>query len=115
CPGPNGLVYGVADRTRFFVFDPVKRKVIHEQETKTRLGLTNSQQGPRIFVTDPKGAVYMLFVKGICRVEPGTFEIMLLAESPVPVGAGGDYHEGRIYFASGSHLYSYKVPGRVVN
>jgi hypothetical protein len=52
----------------------------------------------------------MLFVKGICRIEPGTFEVKLLAESPVPIGAGGDYHRGRIYFASGSHVYSYKVP-----
>jgi hypothetical protein len=54
----------------------------------------------------------MLFGKGICRVEPGTFEIKLLAQSPVPVGVGGDYYKGRIYFANGSHLYSYKVPGR---
>jgi len=111
CMGPDGLVYGVADRRRFFVFDPVKRKVIHELEAETQFGLTNSQQGPRIFVTDHNGAIYMLFKKGICRVKPDTFEIRLLAESPVPVGAGGDYHKGRIYFASGSHVYSYKVPG----
>jgi len=112
CLGVNGLVYGVADLKRFFVFDPVKRKVIYEQDTLADLGRTNSQQGPRIFVRDPQGAVYMLFVKGIARVEPGTFKITLLAESPVPVGPGGDYYKGRIYFASGSHVYSYKVPGR---
>lgn len=110
CPGPNGLVYGVVDRSRFFVFDPAKRKVIQQRETESQFGLACSQQGPRIFVTDPKGAVYMLFAKGICRVDPGTFEIKLLAESPVRAGAGGDYHKGRIYFASGSHLYSYTVP-----
>ena len=34
----------------------------------------------------------------------------MLAESPVPIGAGGDFLDGRIYFASGSHLYSYQVP-----
>lgn len=112
CPGPDGLIYGVVDRARFFVFDPAKRKVVYERETQAQFGLTNSQQGPRVFVTDPQGAIYMLFVKAICRVEPGTFEIKLLAESPVTVGAGGDYHKGRIYFAGGSHLYSYKVPGR---
>ena len=112
CPGPDGLIYGVADRARFFVFDPAKRKVIHEQDTRTKFGLTNSQQGPRIFVTDRQGGIYMLFVKGIGRVEPSTFEIKLLAESPVPVGPGGDYHKGRIYFASGSHLYSYRVAGK---
>ncbi len=109
CAGTNGLVYGVADRVRFFVFDPVKRKVIHERETQTQFGLTNSQQGPRIFVPTPDGNIYMLFNKGIGQIEPGTFNIKLLAESPVPVGPGGDYHKGRIYFASGSHLYSYKL------
>ena len=61
---------------------------------------------------DPAGTTYMLFVKGIARVEPGTFEITMLAESPVPIGPGGDYLEGRIYFASGSHVYSYHVPGQ---
>ncbi|MBI4580751.1 MAG: hypothetical protein HY718_13675 [Planctomycetes bacterium] len=110
CPGPSGLVYGVVDRARFFVFDPVKRKLIHEWDTQTSFGPTNSHQGPRTFVTDSKGGVYMLFVKGIGRVEPGTFEIKLLAASPVPVGPGGDYFRGRIYFASGSHVYSYRVP-----
>ncbi len=110
CPGPDGLVYGVTDRSRFFVFDPAKRKVIHERRTEAEFGVTNSQQGPRIFVTDPAGRVYMLFLKGIARVDPKTFAIELLAESPVTVGAGGDYHKGRIYFASRSHLCSYKVP-----
>ncbi len=110
CPGPNGLVYGVVDRARLFVFDPVKREVIYERETQARFGLTNSQQGPRIFVTGLRSAVYMLFTKGIGLIDPAEFEVRLLAESPVPVGPGGDYHKGRIYFASGSHLYSYKVP-----
>jgi len=110
CLGPNGLVYGVADRECFFVFDPVKREVVHKEKTTTRFGLTNSQQGPRVFVLSPDNIIYLLFVKGIARVNPATFEITMLAESPVPIGPGGDIHDGRIYFGSGSHLYSYKVP-----
>ncbi|MBN1492143.1 MAG: hypothetical protein JXA69_19685 [Phycisphaerae bacterium] len=106
---PDGRVYGVADWQRFFVFDPARREVIHEQDTGETLGRTNSQQGPRIFVPGPKGEMYMLFQKGIAQVDPATFKITLLAESPVPIGPGGDYYEGRIYFASGSHLYSYAV------
>jgi|GEM_PF-576935 len=47
CLGPDGLVYGVADRKRFFVFDPAQRKVIHEEDTEAKFGSTNSQQGPR--------------------------------------------------------------------
>ncbi len=34
----------------------------------------------------------------------------MIAESPVPIGLGGDFRGGRIYFGSGSHLYSYTLP-----
>ena len=109
CPGPKGLVYGVTDWRRFFVFDPAKRKVVHQQDMTDTLGRTCSQQGPRIFVRDPNGTTYMLFAQGVARVDPNTFKIALLAKSPVTIGPGGDYHDGRIYFASGSHVYSWKV------
>jgi len=110
CVGPDGNVYGFADRKRFYVFDPTDRKVIHEQDTEGDFGLTTSQQGPRVFVLDGDGHVYVLFVKGVARVDPAGYAISMLAESPVPIAPGGDFHEGFIYFGSGSHLYSYRVP-----
>jgi len=110
CLAPNGLVYGVADRKRFFVFDRAKRKVVHAEDTEGRFGPTTSQQGPRVFVLSPSGRLYMLFAKGIARVDPATFRITMLAESPVPIGPGGDILNGRIYFGSGSHVYSYRLP-----
>ena len=109
CSGPQGVVYGIADRKRFFVFDPNDRRVIHQQELESGFGPTTSQQGPRVFVTAPDGAIYILFTKGIAVVEPESYDIRMLAESPVPVGPGGDILDGRIYFGSGSHLYSYRV------
>jgi len=108
--GPNGLVYGFADRRRFFVFDTANRKVVHEESTEAKFGPTTSQQGPRVFVMDLDKRIYILFVKGIARLDPATYAITMLAESPVPIGLGGDYLDGRIYFGSGSHLYSYTVP-----
>lgn len=108
--GPNGLVFAFADRMKFFVFDPVAREVIYEADTGAEFGSTNSQQGPRSFVTADDGSIYILFVKGIAQLDPETFEITMVAESPVPIGPGGDYFEGRIYFASGSHVYSYTLP-----
>ncbi len=59
----------------------------------------------------PDETIYVLFVKGVARVEPGAFRIVMLAESPVPIGPGGDFLDGHIYFASGSHLYNYRVAG----
>ena len=109
CLGPKGLVYGVADRNRFFVFDPMKREIINDQPTEPTFGRTAYQQGPRVFVRGPKGQVYVLFEKSIAIVEAGKFNIRMLAVSPVPINYGGDYLNGRIYFASGSHVYSYGV------
>ncbi|MDA0748301.1 MAG: hypothetical protein O2954_17425 [bacterium] len=108
--GQSGMVYGFADRGRFFVFDPQKREVVHEENTRERLGATVSNQESRVFVAAPDGAVYLLFRKGIARMNPDTYEIRLLAESPVSIEVGGDILDGRIYFAHGSHVYSYQVP-----
>lgn len=107
--GPSGLVFGFAERTRFFVFDPVKRTVVHEEKTGPKLGPCVSQQGPRAFVHGRGNTIYILFAKGIARLDPATFQITMLATSPVPINAGGDYLDGRIYFGSGSHVYSYAV------
>ncbi|MCP4642566.1 MAG: hypothetical protein GY851_19130 [bacterium] len=110
CVAPNGLVYGFADHKRFFVFDSAKRQVIHEQDTEATFGRTCNQQGPRVFVLSPDGVLYILFLKGIAQVDQETHAITMLAESPVPVGLGGDFLDGRIYFGHGSHMYSYEVP-----
>jgi hypothetical protein len=110
CAAPDGLVYGFADQHRFFVFDPAERKVVHELFTEKAFGPTVSQQGPRVFVRGPREEIYVLFTKGIARIEPHTFQIKLIAQSPVRIAAGGDYLDSRIYFVNGSHLYSYKLP-----
>jgi hypothetical protein len=109
CMGPIGLIFGIADRKQFFVFDVAKRSVVYQQDVSVDLGLTTGEQGPRIFVCDPEGTVYVLFVKGIARVDPASYALTLLAESPVSIDAGGDFQDGRLYFSSGSHLCSYKV------
>lgn len=106
--GPNGLVYGIADRKIFFVFDAKKQQLIHQQDL-AEFGITAAEQSPRVFVMGEKGKIYILFREGIARVEPGFFKINFLAESPVPIDAGGDYLDGRIYFVGGSHIYSYQL------
>ena len=112
CATRDSLVFGFADRRTFFVFDPAKRAVVHQQETEAQLGLTTSHQGPRVFVQSPEGATYVLFVKGVARIDTETFALTLLAESPVPIGAGGGHLDGRIYFANGPRVYSYEVATR---
>lgn len=107
---PGGLVYGITDKNRFFVFDPTKKAVVHEEDLLPSFGPTTAEQSPRIFVSGPKGETYILFAKGsIVQVDPNTYKMTLIATSPGPIKAGGDYADGRIFFVSGSHLYSYKL------
>ncbi|MDO8542355.1 MAG: hypothetical protein Q7S40_18100 [Opitutaceae bacterium] len=108
--GSGGLVFGFVDRSRFFVFDPVRRTVVHQENAGARFGPCVSQQGPRVFVSGPGDTLYAIFTKGIASVDRRTFEIQMRAESPVSINAGGDYLDGRIYFGSGSHVYSWRLP-----
>ncbi|MGV3502774.1 MAG: hypothetical protein ACO1O1_03655 [Adhaeribacter sp.] len=110
CLGPKNLVFGMADKKRFFVFDTKKRRVVHEENVAGTFGAATAEQSPRIFVTGPEKEIYVLFVKGIARLDPRTFQLSWVAQSPVPIHAGGDYLDGRIYFVSGSHVCSYTLP-----
>ena len=108
--GPNGLVFGFADRARFFVFDPAKRAIVHEKDWADTLGRTALSQGPRIFVQPPDGRIFLLFSKGIAQLDPMTYEITMQVETPLPIFCGGTWLDGRIYYAHGSHLHSWQVP-----
>ena len=108
--GPKGLVYGIADRKIFFVFDPDKKQVVAKQDVEAECGRAAHHQGPRVFVAGPKGVIYALFSKGIAKIDPKTSMLKLVAASPVPVDTGGDFFKGRIYFSSGSHLLSWQIP-----
>lgn len=109
CLAKNGMVYGVADRKTFFVFDVNKRKIIYQNDI---LGRIPHQQGPRILIASPQN-IYILYFDGIAKINSETYEITRLVTSSVPVTAGGDFHDGRIYFGSGSRLYSYVVEPQV--
>lgn len=103
----NGLVYGLSDRSIFFVFDPETRSIIKIEDTR-RFGMVCSQQGQRAFVIDDQGRCYILFSTGIAMVD-NEMNIQWVEKTPAPITAGGDFSNGRIYYASGSHLYSCKI------
>jgi len=107
--GPDGLVWGFVDGRRFFVFDPQQKKVVHESETLAPFGPLATSQGPRVFVFAGR-TMYVLFQRGIARVEPSGWKIEMLVKAPAAISAGGDFYAGRIYFACGSHLYSFRPP-----
>lgn len=107
--GKNGLIYGIADLKIFFVFDPQKKQIIHQENVEEKFGKTAWAQSPRIFVKGKNEECYILFAKGIVQVDNRSYTLAMIAESPVPVETGGDYLDGKIYFVSGSHLCSFQT------
>jgi hypothetical protein len=111
--GPGGLVFGFADLKYFFVFNPATRTVVYQYNTENdvNLGETIWHQGSRVFTVGSDGQIYILFKKGVAYLNPTTYEIKMLADSPTEISAGGDVLNGRIYFTAngGGHLYSYLV------
>jgi len=101
--GPDGRVYGLTTPgSDFFVFDPATRQVIHRESLAEYGGL------PRpALLWGPEGKLYGLFTKALVQIEPQTFRHQKLADAPGPLSAGAAILKGRLYFAIGSHLWSY--------
>ncbi|MDO4905402.1 MAG: hypothetical protein Q4A16_07630 [Lautropia sp.] len=116
----DGLVYGIADSSTLFVFDPTTRQVLSTQPFGKRLGTSIFAQGTRAFVRAPHGggespqaageSIYLLLHDQIASIDPRTHAIQPIARSPVEISVGGAYANGRIYFGSNSELYSWQLP-----
>ncbi len=102
--GANGLVYGLATGSQFFVFDPVRRAVIHREDL-SRLGeLVRHALG-----RDAEGNVYGVLGRAVFRVEPGDHRITVLATPPAPITAGLAITGGRLYFGSQANVWSCRL------
>jgi hypothetical protein len=102
--GPQGLVYGLASGSRFFVFDPKGKSIIHQEDLSAYGGL------PRhTLVRGPDNNIYAAFTNAIVRIEPREFRHRKLADPPVAISKGAVIHNKRLYFSSNSHLWSYRL------
>ncbi len=108
--GPDDLVYGLDNEGTFFVFDWRARELVHTEALSPEYGRVTGGQAPRVWRLGPNGVIYALFREAVVRIEPGTFAHRKLADTPVEVNCGVALHRGRLYFTSGSHLWSYTIP-----
>lgn len=102
--GPDGLVYGLATGSQFFVFDPETREVVHREDLSDYGGLPR-----QTLVLGPDGNIYATFTGAIVRITPGTFEHEKLADPPRSISAGAVILDGRLYYASSSRVWSYEL------
>ena len=58
----------------------------------------------------PTAGACSCLTRGIARLDPETYRITMVAESPSRIETGGDYLDGRIYFGTGAGIQSWQVP-----
>jgi len=104
--GPDGLVYGIASGSRFFVFDPGKRSIEHSEDLSSYGSLVRPS-----LAAGPGGTVYVVLSASILQIKGKNFVVEKIAESPVPITAGLAVKDGWLYFASNAHLWRYRLPG----
>jgi hypothetical protein len=102
--GANGLVYGLVTGSQFFVFDPLRRAVVHREDLAKLGGLVRHALG-----RSPDGNVYGILGKTVFKIEAGDHRITVLATPPVPITAGLAIAGDRLYFASQAHVWSYRL------
>jgi len=101
----DGLVYGLAGDSTFFVFDPGPRKMVHTESMRAY-----GRPVRHALQAAPDGTLSALFTQSIVRITPGTFAHSKLASPPTPVTAGGALVNGLLCYASGSHVWTYALP-----
>lgn len=103
--GPDRRVYGLTSDSTFFAFDLKEKEIIHWE------GLSSYGDVPRhrSLLCGPDGRLYAAFTNAIVSIEPGVFTHEKLATPPAPITAGIALHRGRLYFASTSHVWSYRL------
>lgn len=107
--GTDGLVYGLADSVDLFVFNPNNRQVVSVNRFSKDLGPSVYAQGTRAFVKGADGNIYVLLYNGIGKVDTKAHTVSRVVSSPVRITVGGAAANGRIYFGSNNHLYSWKA------
>jgi hypothetical protein len=100
----EGKVFGVGSRSnKTFIFDPQTRMV-----TKT-FGNPFGSQVWGSYRVGKDGLIWGLTTSVLFTLDPKTCEYRVVTHSPKPVTAGLALTEEAVYFASGAHLWRYRL------
>jgi streptogramin lyase len=101
--GPNGLVYGFADRT-LFVFDLDARSVVSVSPQQLESTPIYNSIG-----LGPDGRLWGVAETGVFVVDPATGSVRVVGPSPEKVTAGFVLDGRDLYFAAQSKVYRYRL------
>jgi hypothetical protein len=99
----EGLLYGITDNERVFVFEPAKKEVKRifdlgfkgPRETSLQLG--------------PDLRLYGLAGEAIFFIDPRNDQVSLVTKPPVPIHSGMAMLGRKIYFGSRANLYEFEI------
>lgn len=97
-------VHAITGDSCYFAFDPETREVLCRHDLSSCGEVVRDGLRP-----GPGGVLYALLRNAICRIDPESLRPAVIARPPVPITAGMAILQGRLYFGSGSHLWSYSL------
>ena len=100
----EGLLYGITDNEKVFVFDPERREV------KKILDLGFKEPMEISLQLGPDLRLYGLAKEAIFSIDPRNDQISLVTKPPVPILSGMAMLGRKIYFGSGANLWEFEIP-----
>ena len=100
----DGMVYGITNDEKVFVFDPGKREI-----TKI-LDLGFKEPREISLQLGPDLRLYGLTKEAIFSIDPRNDHVSLVAVPPVPIDSGMAMLGTKIYYGSGANLWEFEIP-----
>jgi hypothetical protein len=101
--GPHGRVWGLAQGGVLFALDLDTGEVIFSED------FSGYEAERHLF--EHEGQIYACFHTAIVRIDPGSFDYEMIAQPPTHLKVGGPVIDGRLYYTSQSHLWSFQLSG----
>jgi hypothetical protein len=100
----DGMLYGITDNEKIFVFDPKGREV------KKILDLGFKEPREISLQLGPDLRLYGLAKEAIFFIDPRNDEVSFVVKSTVPIHSGMAMLGRKIYFGSGANLWEFEIP-----
>ena len=101
--GPRGGIYALTGEGVLLTLDPGARSVIRQQDLSEFGSPLRPDQS---LLVAPGGRLYVVLSNAILAMDPGDGQCRKVADLPAPAKAGSGLSHGRIFYASGSHVWS---------
>jgi hypothetical protein len=100
----EGLVYGITDNAKVFVFEPEKKEIRKIFD----LGFKNPREIS--LQLGPDLRLYGLAKEAIFFIDPRNDQVSLVKEPSVPIHSGMAMLGRKIFFGSGANLWEFEIP-----